>query len=202
MDQVLRRAPRDLAASSTDLSAVVQQASRHGSMSKVPVSAVEDALSMITSSTDKTTTMVMLAPTADRELLLALAKAAEGISSSTDRSNFLMTAAAHYLTPNDKELHAAYFHAAATLPSSTDLANVLMSSVPYGHANTDIVMLIFQALPSAESSTDKANVLISMASQRLITNQAQRDAYTKAALALPSSTDTSNALAALLQFGQ
>jgi hypothetical protein len=200
-ERVLRQAPADLAGSSGDLSVLLRKLPRKTIASPALRVAVGNALSRVTSSGDRETTMSMLVPTADRELLLTLIKAAEGIESSGDRARFLLTSAASYLSPNDKELHEAYFRTAATVPSDGDLARVLISAAPYGHANADVVTWIFEVLSHIESSGDRARVLMSMATQRLITTQSQRDAYTRAALALEAG-DTQNALAVLLQNGQ
>ena len=48
----------------------------------------------------------VLAPTADSELLLLLAEAAEELPSSGDKANFLIASASEYLTPASPSLRA------------------------------------------------------------------------------------------------
>jgi hypothetical protein len=190
-------------------------------------------LSRIQSSGDKASTLQVLAPTADAELLLLLAQAAESLPSSGDKANFLMTTAAQYLTPNNQALRDAFFRTSATLQSSGDLANVLLTAMSYAHATPSIALQVVQVSKGLASSGDAANVLMSLVSQRvlkpgdtratiaaiertttmgssgdranvlitiagadLLTSREVRDAFTKAALAIPSGTDQANVLAA------
>ena len=129
---------------------------------------IADALAHIQSSGDKASTLQVLAPTADPELLLLLAQAAEQVPSSGDKANFLMATAAEYLNPGNAALRNAYFHAVGTLQSSGDMANVLMTAMPYGHANPQIALLVVETSKALGSSGDAANVLISLVSQRVI----------------------------------
>jgi hypothetical protein len=231
-ERVAEQAGRDLA-SSGDLSSVLQMLPRSAVQSPGARRAVAGALSKISSSGDKANTLEILAPNADPEMLLVLAKAAESLPSSGDKANFLITTAAEYLTPANEALRNAYFRAAATVQSSGDLANVLIGALPYGHGDQQIAMLVVETSRGLASSGDAANVLIDLASQRvlrpdngravlaainrtltmassgdranvlimfaganLLSTPETRDAFTKAAMSLPSDGDRANVLAA------
>jgi beta-lactamase regulating signal transducer with metallopeptidase domain len=231
-ERIAQQVGRDLS-SSGDLSAVLQMLPIKSVQNPRTRAAISDALSHIASSGDKSSTLQVMAPNADPEMLLMLAKAAESLPSSGDKANFLLTTVAEYLSNSNEALRTAYFRTAATLPSSGDMANVLISAVPYGHANPGIALQIVETSKGLASSGDAANVLISLASQRvlspnnpratiaaiqrtrtmessgdranvlmsiagadLLSTTEVRDAYTKAAMALPSDGDKSNALAA------
>jgi hypothetical protein len=232
-ERVTSQAAQDLVGSSGDLSAVLQQLPRSSMRSPQTRQAVAGALSRIQSSGDKANTLQVLAPNADAEMLLLLAKAAETISSSGDKANFLMTTASEYLTPDNDALRNAFFKTASTLQSSGDMANVLISAMPYGHASSATTLQIIETSKGLASSGDASNVLISLASQRLLqagtpratlaaiertmtmassgdranvlitlathnllSNSEVRDAFTRAASALPSDGDRANVLSA------
>ena len=232
VEKITAQIGKDLT-SSGDLSAVLQMLPRNALQSPGARRGVADALSRIQSSGDKASTLTVLAPAADPELLVLLAEAAEQLPSSGDKANFLMATAAEYLTPGSQSLRNAYFHATSTLQSSGDMANVLMTSAPYGHADPQIAPLIVETSKSLASSGDAANVLISLVSQRvlrpgmeratltaiqrtltmassgdranvlisianssLLTTREVKDAFAKAAIALPSDGDRANVLAA------
>lgn len=228
---------RDLIGSSGDLSAVIQQLPRSSLRSAPARQSVADALSRIKSSGDKATTLEILAPNADPDLLILLAKAAEELPSSGDKANFLMTTAAEYLSPANESLRNSYFRTVATLQSSGDMANVLISAMPYGHANPTVTFQVIAASKGLASSGDAANVLISLTSQRLLqannpratlaaiertltmassgdranvlisiananllSTAEVRDAFTRAAMALPSEGDRANVLASAARY--
>jgi beta-lactamase regulating signal transducer with metallopeptidase domain len=231
-EKIAQQVGRDLS-SSGDLSAVLQMLPLKAVQSPATRSAIADALSHIASSGDKSSTLQVMAPNADSEMLLMLAKAAESLPSSGDKENFLISTAAEYLASSNEPLTKAYFRAAATIQSSGDMANVLISAVPYGHANPGIAFEVVETSKALGSSGDAANVLTSLASQRVLTPNTSRatlaaiqrtltmasssdranvlieiagdnllstsevrDAYTKAALALPSDGDRANVLEA------
>jgi beta-lactamase regulating signal transducer with metallopeptidase domain len=230
-ERIAQQVGRDLT-SSGDLSSVLQMLPRSAVRSPGARQGLADALSRIQSSGDKANTLEVLAPNADPELLLVLARAAQDLPSSGDKANFLIATAAEYLTPSSESLHAAYFRTAATVQSSGDKANVLISAIPYAHGNPPIalqvvetsrgvassgdaanvlIMLasqrvlqpgssretlaVIERTLTMESSGDRANVLISIATKNLLTTSDVRDAFTKAALALPSEGDRANVLA-------
>ena len=231
-ERVTTQAAQDLVGSSSDLSAVIQKLPRSSMRSPQARQAVAGALSRIQSSGDKTNTLQVLAPNADPEMLLMLAKAAESLPSSGDKANFLISTASEYLTPGNEALRNAFFKTTSTLQSSGDMANVLISAMPYGHASSGTTMQVIETSKGLASSGDAMNVLISLVSQRLLqprnsretlaviertltmassgdranvlislaTNNLLsstdvRDAYTRAAMALPSEGDRANALA-------
>jgi hypothetical protein len=232
-EKVAARVGEDLAGSSGDLSAVLQELPRSALQSPSLRQGISTALSHITSSGDKASTLEILAPNADPELLIILAQAAETLPSSGDKANFLITTTSEYLTPGTEALRNAFFHAAATIQSSGDMANVLIMSVPYSHAHQQVayqvietskglvssgdaanvllslvdqralqardtrsVLSAIQRTLTMASSGDRANVLIAIANAKLLSTREIKDAFTKAAMALPSDGDRSNVLAA------
>ncbi|HEV7838865.1 MAG TPA: hypothetical protein VGO75_12420, partial [Gemmatimonadaceae bacterium] len=228
---VLNQAGLDLKDSSSDLSAVLQQMPRGLLKMKSSLYAMGTALSSINSSGDKANTLQILAPNADNETLVVLAKAAESLPSDGDKANFLMTTAAEYLGSDNQAVRSSFFRAANTIKSSGDLSNVLITAAPYGHAASSIPLQIIESSrnmsssgdvanvlmtltsqrllnPSSPATTvaliartltmgssgDRANVLMSLAGQGLLSTNEVRDAFTKAALALPSEEDRVNVL--------
>jgi hypothetical protein len=231
-ERVTIQAGNELVGSSGDLSAIIQKLPRASMHSAPARRAVWTALSRINSSGDKASTLEILAPAADPELLLILAEEAAELPSSGDKANFLIATAAEYLSPVKGPLRDAFFHAASTVQSSGDMANVLMIAMPYGHADPQIAGQVVEASkglassgdaanvlimlaservlkPGAEKATlaaiqrtltmassgDRANVLISIANANLLTTRELKDAFAKAAVALPSDGDRANVLA-------
>src|SRR5215208_1314128 len=164
-EKVATQAPKDLAGSSGDLSAVLQKLPHSVMQSLGARNALADALERIPSSGDRTNTLQVLAPNADPDLLILLAKAAETLPSSGDKANFLMATAAEYLTPANASVRSAYFRTARTVQSSGDMANVLISAIPYGHANPQVTSQVVEGSKDVTSSGDAANVLMSLISQ-------------------------------------
>ena len=201
-DRVVDQVGRDLT-SSGDLSAVLQLLPKSVVQSPVSRRAIAGALSQIKSSGDKSTTLQVLAPNADPEMLLLLAKAAEDVQSSGDKANFLITTAAEYLTPGSESLRTAYFRTASTLQSSGDMANVLISAMPYGHGSPPITLQVVETSRGLASSGDAANVLISLISQRLVqpSNPSGTLALIERTLTMASSGDRANVLIALAGSG-
>jgi hypothetical protein len=231
-ERIATQVGRDLT-SSGDLSAVLQMLPRSAVQSRGVRSAVAQALSQISSSGDRANTLAVLAPNADPEMLIMLAKAAETLPSSGDKANFLMTTASQYLTPGTESLRTAFFRTTATLQSSGDMANVLISAIPYSHGSPPIALqvvatskglassgdamnvllslisqraiqpgstratlAVIERTLTMASSGDRANVLLSLAGSNLMSTSEVRDAFTKAAMALPSDGDRANVLAA------
>jgi hypothetical protein len=194
-ERIAAQVGRDLT-SSGDLSAVLQMLPRSAVQSKGARAAISDALSQISSSGDKANTLTIMAPNADPEMLVMLAKAAESLPSSGDKANYLMTTAAEYLTPDNDALRGAFFRTTSTLQSSGDMANVLISAMPYGHANPKITADVVDVSKGLASSGDTQNVLIALVSQRLL--QPQKTRVTLAAiqrtLTMASSGDRANVL--------
>jgi beta-lactamase regulating signal transducer with metallopeptidase domain len=202
-ERVAAQAPKDLAASSGDLSSIIQKLPRQAFQASGPRQALAAALDSIKSSGDKATTLEILAPNADPDLLIVLAKAAEDVASSGDKANFLTAAAAQYLTPRKTPLREAYFRAARTIPSSGDLANVLQSAAPYGHADPQVTLDIIDVSRSIASSGDVENVLASLAGQRLLDANNPRAAITaiNRTLTMGSSGDRANVLISIAATG-
>ena len=202
-ERIAAQIPRDLAGSSGDLSSVLQKLPRNAFQGAAPRQALAAALDSIKSSGDKATTLQILAPTADADMLLVIAKAAERIASSGDKANFLAATAAEYLAPRKTALREAYFGVARTVPSSGDLANVLAGASAYGHADPAVTKSIVDVSKLVSSSGDVANVLAGLAANRLL--QANDPATTIAAiqrtLTMGSSGDRANVLMAIAQTG-
>jgi hypothetical protein len=201
-DRVVDQVGRDLT-SSGDLSAVLQLLPKSIVRSPGSRRAIAGALAQIKSSGDKSTTLQILAPNADPEMLLLLAKAAEDVQSSGDKANFLITTAAEYLTPGSEQLRSAYFRTASTVKSSGDMANVLISAMPYGHGNPPITLQVIETSRGLASSGDAANVLISLISERLVEPSNPRGtlALIERTLTMESSGDRANVLIALAGSG-
>ena len=199
-ERIAEQVGRDLT-SSGDLSAVMKMLPRSAVQSPRVRAAVGTALNKIQSSGDKVSTLEFLAPNADPDMLLVLAKAAESLPSSGDKANFLLATEAEYLTPRNSALRTAFFRTAATLQSSGDMANVLMASVPYAHADVDIVYEIVEGAGRLGSSGDAANVLLSLVSQRALTPQLSRAtmAAIERTMTMQSSGDRANVLIAIAQ---
>ncbi|MGH7604027.1 MAG: M56 family metallopeptidase [Gemmatimonadaceae bacterium] len=167
-EKVAIQAPADLASSSGELSSIIRELPESVMHDPAARQALAAALPRIQSSGDRVSTLEILAPNADAELLVLLAKAAEDLPSSGDKANFLTTTAAEYLATPRESLRTAYFKAVSTVPSSGDMENVLISAMPYGHADPDIALLVIDATKGMGSSGDVANVLISLVSERVI----------------------------------
>jgi beta-lactamase regulating signal transducer with metallopeptidase domain len=197
-ERVAQQVARDLT-SSGDLSAVLQMLPRSVLQNPTSRKAIAGALSQIQSSGDKANTLQILAPNADRELLLLLAQAAETLPSSGDKANFLITTAAEYLNPANESLRTAYFRAVATVQSSGDMANVLISAMPYSHASPAVALEVIEKSKGLTSSGDAANVLIELVSQGVLqpgTAQATL-AVIRRTLTMASSGDRANVLISL-----
>jgi len=197
-ERVAQQVARDLT-SSGDLSAVLQMLPRSVLQNPTSRQAIAGALSQIQSSGDKANTLQILAPNADREMLVLLAQAAESLPSSGDKANFLITTAAEYLNPANESLRNAYFRTVATVQSSGDMANVLISAIPYGHANPAVTLEVIEKSKGLTSSGDAANVLITLVSQGVVkpgTPQATL-AVIRRTLTMASSGDRANVLISL-----
>ena len=197
-ERLAQQAARDLK-SSGDLSTVIQQLPKASLRNPQTRQAVAGALSQIKSSGDRTNTLQVLAPNADPEMLVMLAKAAETLPSSGDKANFLMTTASEYLTPGTAMLRNAFFRTAATLQSSGDMANVLISAIPYGHSSPAVTLAVIETSKNLVSSGDAANVLLSLISQRAVQpgNTRATVEIIERTLTMASSGDRANVLISL-----
>jgi beta-lactamase regulating signal transducer with metallopeptidase domain len=197
-ERLAQQAARDLT-SSGDLSAVIQKLPKSSLRNSQTRQAVAGALSQIKSSGDRTNTLQVLAPNADPELLVMLAKAAETLPSSGDKANFLMATASEYLTPGIAALRNAFFKTTSTLQSSGDMANVLISSIPYGHSSPQVILDVVETSKDLASSGDAANVLLSLISQRAVQPGNTRGtlAVIERTLTMASSGDRANVLISL-----
>ena len=197
-ERLAQQAARDLK-SSGDLSTVIQQLPKSSLRNPQTRQAVAGALSQIKSSGDRTNTLQVLAPNADPEMLVMLAKAAETLPSSGDKANFLMATASEYLTPGTAMLRNAFFKTTSTVQSSGDMANVLISAIPYSHSSPQVALAVIETSKNLVSSGDAANVLLSLISQRAIQpgNTRATVEVLERTLTMASSGDRANVLISL-----
>jgi beta-lactamase regulating signal transducer with metallopeptidase domain len=197
-EKVAQQVASDLT-SSGDLSAVLQMLPRSVLQNPASRQAIAGALSQIKSSGDKATTLQILAPNADHEMLLLLAQVAESLPSSGDKRNFLITTAAEYLTPGSEPLRNAYFRAVSTVASSGDMASVLISAIPYGHASAAVPLQVIETSRGMTSSGDVANVLMYLVSQGVLRPDTPRAtvAAIQRTMTMASSGDRANVLISL-----
>ena len=137
-----------------------------------------------------------LTPGSDR-LRNAFFHAALTVPSSGDLANVLQNAMAYgHADPN---VTMQIIDASRKLASSGDAANVLMmltSSRLLQASTPRATLAVIERTLTMASSGDRANVLMLIATAKLLTNAGVRDAYMKAAMALPSDGDRANVLAA------
>ena len=196
LQRVVAQAGKDIP-SSGDLRAVLSKAATQSRTGGVAPSALETAAGAVASSTDRTAVLEAFAQTDDRDQLLAVARVAATIPSSSDKANLLSGLAPKYLSRNDAALRDAFFKAVVTIASSTDLSNVLTDAIPFAVKSNEVALAIIAVDSLVPSSTDKSNVLIALAERGAIRTPAARDAYLRAVQGIPSSTDMRNALEAL-----
>ena len=118
------------------------------------------------------------------------------LQSSGDMANVLMSAAPYGHA--DPQIALAIVETSKGLASSGDAANVLMSlaSQRVLRPGTEKATLsAIQRTQTMASSGDRANVLITIANANLLTTRELKDAFLKAAMALPSDGDRANVLA-------
>jgi len=160
-----------------------------------------EAAESIASSGDKANFLIASASeylTPNRpDLRNAYFRVASTLQSSGDMANVLISATPYGHA--DPQIALLVVETSKGLASSGDAANVLMnltaSRVLKPGAEKATLIAIQRTLTMA-SSGDRANVLMSIASANLLTTRELKDAYAKAAMALPSDGDRANALAA------
>ena len=130
------------------------------------------------------------------ELRSAYFRTTATLQSSGDMANVLMIAMAYGHA--DPQVAADVVKTSTALTSSGDAANVLMSLVSQRvlqPSDTRSTLATIQRTLTMESSGDRANVLMMIAGANLLTTREVKDAFTKAAMALPSDADRANVLA-------
>ena len=118
------------------------------------------------------------------------------LQSSGDMANVLMAATPYGHA--DPQIALAVVETSKGLASSGDAANVLISLATQRvlrSGNEKATLAAIQRTQTMASSGDRANVLISIANANLLTTRELKDAFMKAALALPSDGDRANVLA-------
>jgi beta-lactamase regulating signal transducer with metallopeptidase domain len=196
LDRLVRQAGRDIG-SSSDLRAVLSKAAEQQNRTSVPASTLEAAMGAVPSSTDLTAVLLAFSETQDRGQLLAVARTALKIPSSSDLARFLVEVAPRYLERNDAALRDAYFKAVANIPSSSDLSRVLENAVPYATRSPDVARALIVTSENVPSSSDRSRVLVTIAASGAVKGKALRDAYLKSAAGIGGSEDMRHALEAL-----
>ncbi|HJQ11477.1 MAG TPA: M56 family metallopeptidase [Gemmatimonadaceae bacterium] len=118
------------------------------------------------------------------------------LQSSGDMANVLLTAMPYGHA--DPQIAVEVVKASEALTSSGDAANVLLGLVGQRllqPSDAHSTLAAIQRTLTMQSSGDRANVLMSIAGANLLTTRELKDAFTKAALALPSDADRANVLA-------
>jgi hypothetical protein len=195
LEQITARAARHLE-SSGDLAAVLRRIPPGAMRSPRGRTALGVALSRIDSDGDRRAVLTALAPAADRELLVVLARSAAEMSSDGDKGAFLRGAAAHYLSADDDALRSAYFATVSTIESDGDHRAVLTTALPFAHRSPDVALAVFRSVEAMSSSGDQAGVLVSAAEQPLLRTPTLREAYMRAAQSIRSDGDARRVLAA------
>ncbi|MFN2635756.1 MAG: M56 family metallopeptidase [Gemmatimonadaceae bacterium] len=127
----------------------------------------------------------------------AFFKTTSTLQSSGDMANVLISAMPYgHASP---PIALQIVETSKNLVSSGDAANVLISLISQRVVqpnNARGIQAVIERTLTMASSGDRANVLVSLASNGMLATQQLRDAYTSAAMALPSEGDRANALAA------
>ncbi len=195
LDKVVRHAGRNIP-SSGDLRAILEAAAPRRGGGVRSGSALEDAVSHIASSGDKTAVLELYGQTDDRDMLLSVMRMARTIPSSGDKSGLLELLSPRYLRDADRDLSNAFFQAAVTVQSSGDLRNVLHAAIPYVAKSPEETLLLIDAARTIASSGDRSEVLISLVRNGAIKSPRVREAFLDAAATVPSSGDRSRVLEA------
>jgi beta-lactamase regulating signal transducer with metallopeptidase domain len=196
LEHLVRQAGKNVA-SSSDLRAVLSKAAEQQNRTGVRASTLEEAMGAVPSSSDLTAVLLAFAETNDRDQLLAVARTALKIPSSSDLARLLVDVAPRYLERNDAALRDAYFKAAAIVPSSSDLSRVLENAVSYATRSPEVARAVIATSEAVPSSSDRSRVLVTLASTGSVKGKTLRDAYLKAAGGIGGSEDMHHALEAL-----
>jgi hypothetical protein len=119
------------------------------------------------------------------------------LQSSGDMANVLISALPY--GHGDPEITPLVIETSKGLQSSGDAANVLIEVVSQHllqQSSPRAPLALIDRTLTMASSGDRANVLISVANANVLSTRELRDAFTKAAMALPSDGDRANVLAA------
>ncbi|MDB4891084.1 MAG: peptidase BlaR1 [Gemmatimonadetes bacterium] len=196
LERVMRSASENLRGSSGDMRAILTRAAPTARLSRQGVTAFERALVAMGSSGDKAAVLQIYGDTDDRDMLLAVMRASEGVSSSGDKTRLYQVIAPHYLAKGDRALVSSWFGHVEQIPSSGDLRNALMIAMPFAPGSTDVARSIIEAARSVSSSGDRSRILISMVSSGALTTKELRDAFFSAAAEIPSEGDRGRVLSA------
>lgn len=150
---------------------------------------LEDSLTDIQSSREKTSSLRRYAQTTDCETLLMVMRVARTIPNSTDRSTLLEYLAPRYLDGRDSTLAAAFFRIARTVPSSEELRDLLISVVPFAGRSETIVTAIIESSRMVPSSSDRAAVLATLVESNAVKSDAAREKFVYATQELPGEHD-------------
>lgn len=134
---------------------------------------------------------------ASQSLRNAFFRTASTLKSSGDMANVLITSTPYGHA--DPQIALQIVETSKALTSSGDAQNVLISLVSQRVLRPGMERATLGAIQrtlTMASSGDRANVLISIANANLLTTRDVKDAFAKAAIALPSEGDRANVLAA------
>jgi hypothetical protein len=199
LDRVVQHAGRNLP-SSGDLRAVLLRAAPMQRGGVRSGSALEDAITHMASSGDKTAVLEVYGETTDRGMLMSVMRMARTIQSSGDKARLLRRLAPRYLTGTDRDLQDAFYQVAQTIPSSGDLSNVLMISIPFAAKSPGQTMSLLDAARSIASSGDRSNVLVALVRSGAVQGKEVRDRFFDVAESVPSSGDRSRVLTAAARY--
>jgi len=152
--------------------------------SKENVASIERAVASMSASTDKRRVLEAFGQTSDRDMLLMVMRASDGISSSAELGRLLRALEPRYLSSGDHALASAYFEQAKRLSTSGDLHRVLRGAVPYAARSPELAMRIIDAADKLGPSSDRAAVLIALLDSGAISTGALHDALLHAATQL------------------
>jgi hypothetical protein len=187
LDKVVRQAGRDLAGSSGDLRAVLEQAAPGVRNRAQASSAFEAAVMAVPSSGDRTAVLLTYGQSTDHGMLLSVMRAAETIASSGDKASLLESLAPRYLAGGDGALREAFFRTLVSVPSSGDKRNVLTGAVMgYAAGQEPVARAVVETSRGIASSGDRAAVLTQLADMGALRSRAVRDAYMEASQGLAS----------------
>lgn len=196
LDRTIRSISETMRGSSGDLRSILLRAAPSVRLSKRSLVAFESAMLAMPSSGDKASVLMTYGQTADHDMLTTVARVAETIPSSGDKSGVLTVLAPRYLTSKDHGLEHAFFDVTKEIPSSGDLRGVLLIAVPYAISSADIAMQVIEMSRAIASSGDRSSVLISLVGSGALRTKELRDAFFVAAADIPSEGDRSRVLRA------
>ncbi len=195
LDRIVRSAAENMK-SSGDLRAILMKAAPNVRLSRQSMLAIENALTTMGSSGDKTAVLQAYGQTDDREMLLAVMRATVSIASSGDRARLLQTLAPRYLAPGDRALERAFFEQVDLIPSSGDMRMTLISVLPHAARSAPVARQALESTRKVASSGDRSDVLIAMVPSGALSTKELRDLFFSVASEVPADGDRARVLQA------